>query len=126
MPMRAHLLAAGVVVSLAALFSPAASAQTSALLNARVIDGRGQVVERAAIIIRDGKIVAVGPVASTTVPAGAQKIDLAGTTIIPGLVNAHGHLSAANGMRNDPNGQSRENQLRQLKAYGQYGITTVF
>jgi imidazolonepropionase-like amidohydrolase len=127
MLMRAPLLATGVVLTVTALFSPAASAQTSALLNARVIDGRGQVVERAAIIVRDGKIVAVGPVASTTVPAGAQKIDLAGTTIIPGLVNAHGHLSTANGMRNnDPNGQSRENQLRQLKAYAQYGITTVF
>jgi imidazolonepropionase-like amidohydrolase len=104
----------------------AATAQTSALVNARVIDGRGGVIERAAVVIRDGKIVAVGPVAGTTVPADAQKIDLSGTTIIPGLINAHGHLTGANGMRNDPNGYTRDNLVRQLKTYAQYGITTVF
>ena len=104
-----------------------ASAQTTALVGARVIDGKGRVIERATIILRDGKIAAVGPAASsTTVPAGAQRIDVAGATIIPGLVNAHGHLTGANGMRNDPNGYTRDNLLRQLKTYANYGITTVF
>ena len=103
-----------------------AAAQTTALVGARVIDGRGGVIERGTIVVRDGKIAAVGPVESTTVPAGAERIDVSGTTIMPGLVNAHGHLTSAVGMRNDPNGGSRENQLRQLKTYAQYGVTTVF
>ena len=102
------------------------SAQTTALVGARVIDGRGQVIDRAAIVVRDGKIVAVGPVASTTVPAGAERVDVAGATIMPGIVNAHGHLTGANGMRNDPNGYTRENLVRQLETYARYGITTVF
>jgi imidazolonepropionase-like amidohydrolase len=120
-----HRLIAALALA-CALSASAAAAQTSALLNARVIDGRGQVIERAAIIVRDGRIVAVGPAAATTVPADAQKIDLAGTTIIPGIVNAHGHLTGANGMRNDPNGYTRDNLVRQLKTYAQYGVTTVF
>ena len=119
-------LGLAVLVAMAASQPTRAQTPTSALVNARVIDGRGQVIERGVIIVGDGKIVAVGPLASTTVPAGAQRIDLAGTTIIPGLVNAHGHLTGANGMRNDPNGYTRDNLVRQLKTYAQYGITTVF
>ena len=102
------------------------TAQTAALVGARVIDGRGGVIERGTIVVRDGKIAAVGPVASTAIPAEAERIDVSGTTVMPGLVNAHGHLTSALGMRNDPNGGSRENQLRQLRAYAQYGVTTVF
>ena len=112
----------GLALSLAST----ASAQTTALIGARVIDGRGAVIERATIIVRDGRIAAVGPVESTTVPDGAERIDVSGSTIMPGLVNAHGHLTSAIGMRNDPNGGSRENQLRQLGTYAQYGVTTVF
>jgi imidazolonepropionase-like amidohydrolase len=103
-----------------------ASAQTTALVGARVIDGKGGVIDRATIIVRDGKIVAVGAGASTQVPDGAQRVDVAGATIMPGLVNAHGHLTAANGMRNDPAGYTRDGLLRQLKTYAQYGVTTVF
>ena len=103
-----------------------AVAQTTAFVGAKVIDGRGGVVDNGTVVVRDGKIVAVGPAASTTVPAGAQQIDVANATIMPGLVNAHGHLTAAVGMRNDPNGYTRDNLLRQLNTYAQYGVTTVF
>jgi imidazolonepropionase-like amidohydrolase len=127
MTLRAPVLAFVAAVIVPSFLTPSpASAQASALLNARVIDGRGQVLNNAAVIIRDGKIVAVGPVASTAVPADAQKIDLTGATVMPGIINAHGHLTGANGMRNDPNGYTRDNLLRQLKTYAQYGITTVF
>jgi len=108
------------------LSAAAATAQTTALVGARVIDGRGQVIERGTVVVTNGKITAVGPAASTTVPPGAQRIESAGMTIMPGLVNAHGHLTGAVGMRNDPGGYTRENLLRQLKTYAQYGITTVF
>ncbi|HUE87753.1 MAG TPA: amidohydrolase family protein [Vicinamibacterales bacterium] len=106
--------------------SAAATAQTTAFVGGRVIDGRGGVIERGTVVVRDGKIVAVGPAASTTVPAGAQQIDLANATIMPGLVNAHGHLTAAVGMRNSPDGYTRENLIRQLNTYARYGVTTVF
>jgi imidazolonepropionase-like amidohydrolase len=44
------------------------------------------------VIVDHGKIAAVGPAASTLVPAGAQVMDLAGHTVIPGLVGMHEHL----------------------------------
>jgi imidazolonepropionase-like amidohydrolase len=105
--------------------STGAEAQTTAFVGARIIDGRGAVIERGTLVIRDGKVVAVGA-ASTPVPQGAERVDLAGATIIPGLINAHGHLTSAVGMRSDPNGHSRDNLIRQLTTYARYGISTVF
>ena len=64
-----------------------------ALTNARVIDGTGAAPrDRQTIIMRDGKIAAYGPSASTPVPAGAAVRDLTGKTVIPGLVMLHEHL----------------------------------
>jgi imidazolonepropionase-like amidohydrolase len=89
-------------------FAAAADAR-KAFVGARVITGNGNAaVENATILVRDGRIEAVGR--SVKVPAGAQRIDVAGKTIIPGLINAHGHVSS----------------LDQLGLYARYGITSVF
>lgn len=64
-----------------------------ALTNVRVIDGTGAPAREAqTIVLRDGKIAAMGPAISTAVPAGAAVRDLAGKTVIPGLVMLHEHL----------------------------------
>lgn len=63
-----------------------------ALLNARVVTMAGKdggILDRATILIEGDRIVAVGP--DVAVPADARRIDLAGKTIIPGLVDAHAH-----------------------------------
>jgi imidazolonepropionase-like amidohydrolase/Tol biopolymer transport system component len=65
-----------------------------ALTGARIVtmaDRQGGIVEDGVIVIRGDRIVAVGPRASTAIPAGARTIDVAGKTIIPGLVDAHAH-----------------------------------
>ncbi len=65
----------------------------SALLHVRVIDGTGApAAEDQTIVINAGKIVAVGPSASVSVPTGARRLDLTGHTVIPGLVGMHEHL----------------------------------
>jgi imidazolonepropionase-like amidohydrolase len=71
----------------------AVDAPVIALEHVRVIDGTGApALENQTIVIDHGKIAAIGPAASTAVPAGAQALDLSGHTVIPGLVGMHEHL----------------------------------
>lgn len=116
-----QLCAAALVVATAT----SAAAQTTAFVGGRVIDGTGRVIDNGTVVISGARITAVGP-ASTPVPAGATRVDLKGKTILPGLVNAHGHVPATTGLRTDPASYTRENVLRQLRTYAMYGVTTVF
>jgi imidazolonepropionase-like amidohydrolase len=110
----------------AALVAAPVTAQTLAFVGARIIDGRGNVIERGTLVVSGGRILSAGAANTTQVPADAERVDVTGATIIPGLVNAHGHLTAAVGMRNERDGYTRENLLRQLNTYAMYGVTTVF
>jgi imidazolonepropionase-like amidohydrolase len=72
---------------------PAAPVTTTLLVPDRVWDG----VEAAphsgwAVLVTGNKIVAAGPRAQITAPAGATTIDLPGTTLMPGLIDAHSHM----------------------------------
>lgn len=124
--LTAVILMSGLLLPQAAQTTIAQTQTTTAFVGARVIDGTGRTIDDAVIIIRDGKVAAVGPRAGTPVPAGATRVDSAGKTIMPGLVNAHGHVGNTVGLRADPQGYTRENLLRQLRTYAQYGITTVY
>jgi imidazolonepropionase-like amidohydrolase/Tol biopolymer transport system component len=67
---------------------------TVALTGARIVtmaDKQGGIIDDGTILIRGDRIVAVGPRASVQIPAGAKTVDMAGKTIIPGLVDAHAH-----------------------------------
>ena len=64
-----------------------------ALTHARVIDGTGSPArDDQTLIIRDGRISALGASSSVAVPSGAQVIDLSGKSVMPGLVMVHEHL----------------------------------
>src|SRR5690606_30829394 len=64
---------------------------TVVLRGARAITMRGnEIVENADVVIRDNRIVSVGPRGSA--PADARVIDVAGKTIIPGFVDTHSHM----------------------------------
>jgi len=96
-----------------------------AFTGARVIDGTDRApIDNATIVVRAGKVVAVGPGASVTVPAGAERIALTGKHVIPGLVNAHGHVGNTVGMEQGK--YSADNVLRDLRTYAAYGVTTVY
>lgn len=98
-------------------------AGTTALTGARVIDGSGRpAIEQATLVIGSGRVQQIGPSASVRIPDGATRIDLAGRTVIPGLVNAHGHVAAVK----DSPLPLREQLLAQLQMYANYGVTTVY
>jgi imidazolonepropionase-like amidohydrolase len=125
--MKSHPFLAACAI--AALWSAAAPAQqpssTIAFTGARVIDGTERApIDNATILVRNGRIVAVGPAAGVTVPAGARRVPLAGKTVMPGLINAHGHVGNTVGM--EQGHYSAANVARDLKTYAAYGITTVF
>lgn len=89
----------------------AQAGQTRAFVGATIIDGTGKApVTNATLVVRDGRVVEVGPASQVVVPANAERVSLAGKFIIPGLINAHGHAS------------SRGN----LATYAAYGVTSVF
>ena len=63
-----------------------------ALTHAMVIDGTGAAPRADQTVVIDGaRIAAVGPAATTPIPAGARTIDVTGHTVIPGLVGLHEH-----------------------------------
>jgi len=64
---------------------------TVVLRGARVVTMRGtEVVENADVVVRNNRLVSVGPRAAE--PAGARVIDVSGKTIIPGFVDPHSHM----------------------------------
>ena len=64
-----------------------------ALTRVRVIDGTGAAPkDDQTIIISEGKIQSVQPGASANIPANAQRLDLNGYTVLPGLVGMHNHM----------------------------------
>jgi len=97
----------------------------TAFTGARLIIGDGGTIESGTIVVRDGIIEAVGASDAVAVPEDASTVDLAGKTVTPGLVNAHGHVNNVMGLRADPSFYTEEHVVNQLALYARYGVTTV-
>ena len=96
-----------------------------AFVGGRLIDGTGAAaIENGVLVVRDGRIEAVGTSDSVTVPADAEQIDVSGRTLMPGMVNAHGHVNNIEGL--DQVDYTEAQVERQLGLYARYGVTTVF
>lgn len=68
-------------------------ASVIALAHVRVVDGTGAAARAdQTVVIADGKIVALGDSSTTKIPDGTKVLDLAGRTVIPGLVGMHDHM----------------------------------
>ena len=66
---------------------------TVVLRGARIITMKGAlVIPRGDVVVTGNRIVAVGAQGSVTIPSGARTIDVAGKTIMPGLVDIHAHM----------------------------------
>src|SRR5262252_7259318 len=73
-------------------FSLPAIAQDTALKTKLAIDGQGNVIHDAVIVVHDGRIVSVRP--NDRTPQGAREVDLTKFTVMPGLIDMHVHISA--------------------------------
>ncbi|MEO8337761.1 MAG: amidohydrolase family protein, partial [bacterium] len=72
--------------SLATLAASALSAQTVAITGGKVYPVSGPAIDNGTVLMRDGRIVAVG--ANVAIPADAQRVDATGKWVTPGIVNA--------------------------------------
>ncbi|MGI9178239.1 MAG: amidohydrolase family protein, partial [Pirellulales bacterium] len=70
----------------------AAQERPRAFVGAEVLPISGLPIASGVVIVAEGKIVAIGPVASTPIPADAERLDCTGKVIMPGLVDTHSHV----------------------------------
>lgn len=101
----------GLVVLRTGTSLPAQSAPVRAFTGMTLIDGTDRpAIRNAVLIVQDGRVVAAGASGSVRIPAEAERVALDGKTMMPGLINAHGHV----------------NTPRDLAVYAAYGVTTVY
>ena len=95
MPFCARNRAAAVALLLSiylATIQTAAAAKTTAYTGATIHTAAGHSYQPGTLVIQDGKILDVGPADTVAVPDDAERIDVSGKVIIPGLVDSHSHL----------------------------------
>jgi len=122
--MRGWTLGAG-LAALISLSGPVV-AETTVLKNVTVIDGIGAAaLPNSAIVISDGKIAWVGPVANLKTPVDAKVEDLSGKFVMPGIIDSHVHVGIMHDVTQDIKYYTRENVQADLKTYAAYGVTAV-
>jgi imidazolonepropionase-like amidohydrolase len=100
------------LAAIVAAFANPALADVTAFEGVRLIVGNGNVVENATLVIDGNKIVQAGQ--GVAVPAGATRVNLAGKTVMPAIIDTHVHLSP-----------TRDRLIRDLKMRGYYGVSAV-
>jgi N-acyl-D-aspartate/D-glutamate deacylase len=84
------------LVTLAALPAALSARQPPRVLvldDVRIVDGTGsRPIDRGRVVVQGDRIVAVGSADTVPLPAGAERVDLAGRTITPGLIDLHFHI----------------------------------
>ena len=104
-------------IGLVALACSTSESSSEAVLyeGARLIVGDGSgPLENAAFLVEDGHFTAVGSSGSIEAPQGVARVDLAGKTVMPAIVNAHAHLASP-----------RPERTEQLQHWAYYGTSYV-
>src|SRR6266446_3471028 len=110
---RVNVVAVVTIVVLGVLAGfaiPAAAQAVTAFEGARLIVGDGRVIENATLMVDGTKIAQAGKAADVRVPAGATRVNLAGKTVMPMIIDTHVHLSP-----------TRDAIVRDLKMRAYYG-----
>ncbi|HET6681512.1 MAG TPA: amidohydrolase family protein [Gemmatimonadaceae bacterium] len=118
--MRTRLLSLALVGAAVLVMSPAAAnAQTIAITGGTVHPVSGPPIENGTVLIRDGRIAAVG--ANVTVPADARRIDATGKWVTPGFINSATTLGLS-----EAGGPSFSGGYNDTQAEGADGIAASF
>ena len=93
---------------------PASAQSVTAFEGARLIVGDGRVIENATVVVEGTRIAQVGRAGDVRVPDGARRVDLAGKTVMPTIVDTHTHLST-----------TRDGLIRDLKQRAYFGVSAA-
>ena len=97
---------------------PEIAAQDLTIVNARILDGTGGVIERGSVVVRGGSIVSVA--AGAPAQSSGQRIDAQGRTLMPGFIDAHRHIA-----QGDPAEWLARRAPAQMQEFLDAGFTTV-
>src|SRR5437899_7069785 len=124
-PSKWFASALGAALVIAAAAQPARS--QTLYEGARLITGDGSVIENSAFFVRDNLFMQVGRKGEIPLPAGGTRVDLTGKTVMPALVDLHGHL----GFQDLANGRmskemfTRDNLIDHLQRFAYNGVGGV-
>lgn len=127
--MKRFLLGAVVAAVAAGVLGGALRAQeppATLFVGARLLVGDGSApVTSGAVLVRDGRIVAAGPTASVSAPAGVRRVDLAGKTVMPAMVNVHVHIGYEGYATWGATNHTPANVLDHLQREAYYGVAAA-
>ena len=92
-----HSLLLTLAAALALAAAPAAQTRPIAFTGARILPIDALPIEDGALVVHAGKIVAVGPARTVEIPANAERRDVTGKVLMPGLVCSHSHIGSVAG-----------------------------
>src|SRR5215212_3753889 len=126
--MLRHLLA-GCALLVVQLFSPAHGQPASTVVlyeGARLIPGDGRpAIEESAFLVDGGVITRVGRKGELAAAGGVKRVDLSGKTVMPALINAHGHPGFQQGLTYAAANYTRENIINDLNRALYFGVAAV-
>jgi imidazolonepropionase-like amidohydrolase len=114
---RVNMAAVAAVITLGFLTGcaiPTSERSVTVFEGARLIVGDGRVIENATLVVDGAKIAQAGGAADVRVPAGATRVNLAGKTVMPMIIDTHVHLS-----------ETRDALIRDLRMRAYYGVSAA-
>jgi imidazolonepropionase-like amidohydrolase len=111
---RVPVAALTLLCALAGCATTPAGPPATAYEGARLIVGDGRVIENGTLVVEGAKLAQAGVAAAVQVPAGATRVNLAGKTVMPMIVDTHVHLST-----------ERDALIRDLKQRAYYGVSAA-
>ncbi len=104
----------------------AAAQHPLVIRNVTLIDGSGgPPTLNATVIVIGDRIALIGEGGTLAISDDAQIIDGRGKTLIPGIINLHGHVGLTKGLVQAQENYTRDNVIDNLRLYAQYGVTTT-
>ena len=93
---------------------------------ARLITGEGGApIENSAFLVEGNTFTRVGRRGDVPLPEGASRVDLTGKTVMPAIINAHGHVGYRRGKSFTAENYTRENIIDHLQRFAYHGVAAV-